>query len=483
MKDKLIQQLKEWHVLDEHQSIVDAVLAIPEAERDYELNGLLGRAYNNLDMYTEALTVLLPLREQGEADPIWNYRVGYSYYYLDKEEMAREYFVRASELDPEDEDAREFIEWCDEIIEQSSAAFTFIERTDKFWKWFARNEEKLSDMVENNSEYDADEIVEFVSRGTNIISEDIHFNIGGDHELTFAVENHEHLFYVLPWLASRLPAQFCGKWKIHPYMQSTGGKSFGFGMHNARIDTADIQVSAKYNENANNFDIRFYEKNLCDLKENECYSAFGIILKITIGEGLTRIYINSDEKAEEFEDDMIPLVELENHMIDVIKTAGREIMSRPDERYSVYKLTPEEGPLRYDVISGASCFTRLIAEYYRGEDETVNALAALGAQAMFISYPAGQEGLPLRHEIEDRLESEILGVRGSGSEIGILLGGAAGNENMYIDLLLYDKLAFEMKARDLLAKYEKTFLLCSFRPNGSKLKMTESRQTEDNNET
>ena len=483
MREELIPQLKHWHDNDEHQRIVDAVSKIPGYEQDYDLCNLLGRAYNNLDMYDEALAVLLPLCSQGKDDPLWHYRVAYAYYYLDRESVAKPYFVRASELDPDDKDAPMFIQWCDEALERSTAAFTFKERTDAFWSWFTENEEQLSDMVTNSKEYESDDIVEFVSRGTDIISEEIHFNIGGNHELTFAVENRDYLFYLLPWLSARLPVQFRDKWNIYPYMPSTGGKSFGFGMYDTRIDTDDVMVSTSYNDERGCFTIRFYEQSLCALDDDRCYSAFSIILKITVGEGFARIYISGTEKAESQEEDMLPLPQLEQYMRDAVKAAGKEIFTRPDERYSVYKREAEKGPLRYDVISGASSCGNLVIEYYNGEAETANKLAEYGAQAMFLAYPAGDEGISLRHEIEDRLEEEVLGKRGSGNEIGILLGGGAGVENMYIDLLLYDKLEFEMKARKLLAEYNKQFLLCGFRPNGSKLKMTELSGLEEENES
>ena len=477
--DELIERLKRWHEEDEHQSIVDAILRIADDERDYLLNGLLGRAYNNLDLYDEALEVLLQYAADGRDDAIWNHRVGYSYFYKDEEATAKKYFERACELDPDDSDSRDLLGWCEETLAKKTSAYTFIERGNAFWSWFLENEEKLSDMVENNKEYETDDIVSFVSDGVGIISDELHFNIGGNHEFTFTVEQRDYLFYLLPWLCSRMPAELRGKWKAFPYMQSTGGNSFGFGMYDARLKTDDVMVFAEYDEASNTFNLRFYEENLCALEDDECYSAFRVVSKITVGEGLARVYINNLEKAAEVEAGMIPLTELEKYMLDIIEKSGRQLITRPDERYSVYSLTPEEGPLRYDVTSGASCFTRLVAEYYRGETETANSFAELGAQAMFLSTPAGENPLELRHELEDALETEVLGVRGSGEEIGIVLGGAIGTENIYIDVLLYDKLLFEMRARDFLAGYKQSFLLCGFSQNGSRLKMTEQQPSEE----
>ena len=48
MNEQLRAQFEAWHEQDEHQKIVDAVLALPPEERGYEETGQLARAYNNL---------------------------------------------------------------------------------------------------------------------------------------------------------------------------------------------------------------------------------------------------------------------------------------------------------------------------------------------------------------------------------------------------------------------------------------------------
>ena len=59
-----------------------------------------------------------------------------------------------------------------------------------FWKWFTDNEEELSRIVENRGQLDGGDAVEFVTAGTNLIDEDVHFNLGGDYEFTFSVEGN-----------------------------------------------------------------------------------------------------------------------------------------------------------------------------------------------------------------------------------------------------------------------------------------------------
>lgn len=355
---------------------------------------------------------------------------------------------------------------------------TFKARTDGFWNWFTENEEQLSDYVANAGKYESEEIVEFVSVGVNLISEDIHFNIGGDYELTFAVEGKTYLFYLLPYLASRLPEQFKGKWKIFPYMQGTGGESFGFRMYDKDIQLSDVKVIAVLNEDGGSFTVRFFNEALGSLDENLAYNAFYIMMEITIGEGLSKIYVDTVDMADAFEDGMYPLTELEQKMKDAVTANGQELMTRPDERYTGYGFEPQENEdLRYDVISGASSFIDLVDEYYSGLEETLEQLRACGARAGFIAFPYSEkedrsELLNLRYEMEDRLQNEIFGQRGSGNETAIVLGGAIGTDSIYIDLLLYDGFNAFDKVEEFLAEYPYDFYLSEFRRESALIKLT-----------
>lgn len=104
-----MKQLARWHEDDEFQKIVDAILALPEEERDYDLTGQLARALNNLEDYETAAEVLLTVEAEGQHDPLWHYRLGYAYYYSDRFGQAKERFEQVLRLTPDDQDARMFL--------------------------------------------------------------------------------------------------------------------------------------------------------------------------------------------------------------------------------------------------------------------------------------------------------------------------------------------------------------------------------------
>lgn len=95
----LLKQLEEWHEEGMHEQIAETLLALPKDELDYKLTSLLARALNNLSRYEEALHLLESVRTQGQEDPHWYFRVGYSLYYMDGREVESiPYFERAIEL-------------------------------------------------------------------------------------------------------------------------------------------------------------------------------------------------------------------------------------------------------------------------------------------------------------------------------------------------------------------------------------------------
>lgn len=99
-----MDQLNQWHEEDEHQRIVDALLAIPENERDYETISRLARAYNNLGFFEEALQQFDRIAEEGQHDPLWHYRVGFALYHVKRYEDAVHALRTADQLEPGDQD-------------------------------------------------------------------------------------------------------------------------------------------------------------------------------------------------------------------------------------------------------------------------------------------------------------------------------------------------------------------------------------------
>ena len=124
--DDFLALLEKWNQEDQYQKVIECLETLSNTQKlDYTLTCQLARAYNNLadldkpegrGQLERAEALLRSVEAEGENDPLWHYRLGYSLFYLDREEEALARFERVLELDPEDEDAEHFIQECKKYI-------------------------------------------------------------------------------------------------------------------------------------------------------------------------------------------------------------------------------------------------------------------------------------------------------------------------------------------------------------------------------
>ena len=115
MDKKIMQLLSQWHEEGKYHEIIEEIEKIPAVDRSYDLTGQLARAYNNLhtkEGYQKAAALLESVMDEGKNDALLHYRLGFSYYYMDRDAEALHEFERADELEPGDPDTLDFIEIC-----------------------------------------------------------------------------------------------------------------------------------------------------------------------------------------------------------------------------------------------------------------------------------------------------------------------------------------------------------------------------------
>ena len=109
---ELLTRLDQWHEENQHKKILQEIEGLPrEIRGEYEIQGRLARALNNVGSYEEAIRVLESVREAGAGDDRWWSRMGFAFYQLDRYDEARKHFLRARELNPENQDAKSFLIW------------------------------------------------------------------------------------------------------------------------------------------------------------------------------------------------------------------------------------------------------------------------------------------------------------------------------------------------------------------------------------
>ena len=136
---KFREQIDQWNDADEFSRCIEAIEAIPERERGYLLTVKLSRAYSNLavlgdhsahgrdgevdgELLGHAIDLLESVRLQGENDPYWNSRMGYSCLMAySSAATAYEYAKRWLSLAPDDPDAQELVRDCEKYLEEENS--------------------------------------------------------------------------------------------------------------------------------------------------------------------------------------------------------------------------------------------------------------------------------------------------------------------------------------------------------------------------
>ena len=188
----ILKQCQKWHEESKQHKIIDALEVIPAEERTPEMDSELARAYNNLadphkptckEMLKKALALLKPHEEYFEDDYYWNFRMGYSYFYLDQEGRALRYFEKALEVRPGDDDTKEFIERCKKGISLPQFWECFRERTEDWWETFAEMEAELRQMMDEDKDHTRGaELVAQMQETLNLVFDEISFEMGFNGE-------------------------------------------------------------------------------------------------------------------------------------------------------------------------------------------------------------------------------------------------------------------------------------------------------------
>ena len=109
MKKELLEKIGKLHEAEKYQEIIDLIEALPAEQLNTDLIGQLGRAYNNVENYAKGLEILKTIEFEEGHSFLWNWRAGYSYFFLDDFVNAEKCFLKAYELDPDDNDTCDFL--------------------------------------------------------------------------------------------------------------------------------------------------------------------------------------------------------------------------------------------------------------------------------------------------------------------------------------------------------------------------------------
>ena len=438
----ILQQCQKWHEANKFQKIINALEAIPAEERTPEMDSELARAYNNLgapsncELLKKAIALLKPHEEYFAGDYYWNFRMGYSYYYLDQEGRALPYFRKALEARPDDEDTKQFIEWCEAGISQPWFSMCFRKRTEDWWETFAEMEVELRQMMDEDKEHvRGAEIVAQMQGALNQVFDKISFEMGFNgekHELILTPEGDKVKLFELVYFQKHAPKKVLEHWNILVGRQPA--RNIGLRTEDGwDISGDDVQIWLE-ERGENSFAISAYcEKLLPMLQEEEgrvCWMLTTLTDQV-LGEIPHMRYIDHFDVLEK------PKAEpsiLMSQLPDALKERGLELSINPEtylNSYLGYEMKPNKDPdadWRLDVMVGSTNCVPLINGYLNADNDFMDDLHADGAVAGFFCYPLDtlreEEGTDKIFDFRDKLEEVF--TAGDGPDVLTLTGGATG---------------------------------------------------------
>ena len=453
----ILKQCQKWHEESKQHKIIDALEAIPAEERTPEMDSELARAYNNLadphkptckEMLKKALALLKPHEEYFEDDYYWNFRMGYSYFYLDQEGRALRYFEKALEARPGDDDTKEFIERCKKGISLPQFWECFRERTESAWKDFAQQEAQLRQMMDEDKDHTRGaELVAQMQETLNLVFDEISFEMGFNgekHELILTPEGDKVKLFELVYFQKHAPKEVLEHWNILVGRQPL--QNIGLRTDDGwDISGEDVQIWLE-EQGENSFAISAYCEKLLPMLREEEGRAWWMLTTLTdqvLGEIPHMRYIDSFDVLEG------PKAEpsfLLSQLPDKLREQGLELSTDPKaylESYLGYKMEPNEDPdadWRLDTMVGSTCCVPLINGYLNADNDFMDDLHADGTVAGFFCYPLDtlreEEDSQKIFDFRDKLEEVF--TTDEGSEVLTLTGGATGLYCGYVDFIAWD---------------------------------------------
>ena len=446
----LLEQCQIWHAHDEFQKIIEAIDAVPAAERTPELDSELARAYNNAASvddrayFEKAIALLSPHADYFKGDHLWNFRMGYAYYYLDREDCALPYFEEALAALPGDPDTEKLIESCHKGLALPLFQRPFRIRVQEAWAAFEREEAALRALMDS----DEDRGEELIARTEDILHiafDDVSFELGkgaAKYELILTPEGMRAKLFPLVYFARLAPAAVRAHWDIH--VGRTASLSFALRRGSHAVEMKDVAVW--FTQEGEGITLTVYcEKLLPLLKEDEDHAwwMLSTIVDQALGEIAAMRLVHDFEimdtpKAEP----SIALTDLPQALSEAGLSLDSDAEDYLEHSYLAYERDPDtsaEANLRFDVYTGSTRLPALLSTYTENDATLVNMYHANGIAAGFLAYPLTDD---LRTDtttildFRDDLMTALM--ENAGADAMTFLGGATGTDCGYLDFLAWD---------------------------------------------
>ena len=452
------EQIAEWHENNESAKIIKLLESLPPHKLTNERMGWLARAYNNLaaeednpEHYETAIRVLESIRDGAtEKDELWNHRMGFALYQLDREGEAAEYFIRTLEGEPYESlaaDTKEMLADCYKYLAfPRYTKGSFADRVEKAWEAFAEQEAELRQLVDNGAS--GDEIQELAFSSLKLAFPNLAFEIGSQNYHIILSANGTWVLYPLfRFFLSRMPESVREHWKFSIGRTANPGLSVDFG--EGVISTEEVLVYFTKDEGGESVSVGVYHPLLLE-GDSPAWWRAEVLVDNAVGELVVTEFISVINVLEEApnEEDSFKLSELRDMLAMLYSKDPRweniDVILQGTMNYRFGNQEDiEPTDLRLDIQTGTTTIPRFVSEFAKDESGLMDLFHRFGCVGGFFAFD-----VPGLNEMEEAEREAAIDAACSALENHLrthpkgnyadFIGRAVGRFHVYVDFLAFD---------------------------------------------
>ena len=459
----LLEKVEALNELSEYQRIIDLLEALPPEKRTWRLSGELARAYNNLaepgddELFERSIEILGASRSAAGSTFLWNYRMGYALYFLDRDGEALRFFERALEKKPGDEDAIARLEAARRGVTLPIFLKPFRNRVKLVWRRFSEEASIVMDLLREGRMVEARERAE---RIFHPVAMNWGFGLGLDEDgrglLFFSPKGRLSEAFPLVHFADRMPEALKEKWSLK--LGRGPGIQVGSGAFRSGIRPEELTLWVDQEDSG--WRVSFYAESFRGISEDDAQAIFedlGTMIEDAVGEAVSmRLVcgisimktkrdepgIRMNELARWFHEHVPMSADFNMHLVIREKL---EFWLKPD---------PRAAELYFDIGPGFTQCAVFMNEYRADEAEALDAFQRIGAAAGFLAFEfAPDEDREARDESERRAIADFKAAMAEFPEEGMVCGEAQSKDRAYVEVMLWDSRVFLSRAAAWLERY------------------------------
>lgn len=459
----LLEKVEALNELSEYQRIIDLLEALPPEKRTWRLSGELARAYNNIaepgddERFERAIEILSASRSAAGSTFLWNYRMGYALYFLDRDGEALKFFETALQKKPGDEDAIERLEAARRGVTLPIFLKPFSERVKHAWEQFSDEASIVMDLLREGRMVEANERA---ARIFHPVAMNWGFGLGLDENgrgiLFFSPKGRLSEAFPLVYFADRMPEALKEEWSL----QMGRGPEIHLGRGAFRSGIRPEELTLWVDQEDSGWRVSFYAESFRGISQDDAPAVFedlGTMIEDAVGEAVSMRNVRgiSILKARR-EAPGISLSELSKWFHEhVPNSRDFDMRALLEEKLQFWlKPDPEAKELYFDIGPGFTKCAAFMNEYRADETGDVDAMQRLGAAAGFFAFEfAPDEDAEARDESERRAIEDFRSAMADFPEEAMIYGEAQSKERAYVEVILWDSRTFLNRAVEWLKSY------------------------------